>query len=456
MVFYKDDSELLNNAAIKETPAGLEIINKQLFREKNIDCIVATIVLTESSYLKKLCYWVVYNAGLAFGVVPASISGLYSAMGDGKASGFTIPAINIRTLTYDLARAAFKSAIKINAGAFIFEIAKSEIDYTNQRPLEYISMVILAAIKEGYQGPIFLQSDHFQINAGNYLKDSKGEVAAIKEIISESISSGFYNVDIDTSTLVDLSKPNIDNQQELNFQLCAQITKYIRSIQPKDIEISIGGEIGEVGGKNSTPEELEAFMKGYLNAIGKLRGISKISIQTGTSHGGVVLPDGTIAKVKLDFETLKKLSQIARKTYGLSGCVQQGASTLPNEAFHNFPEVGCSEIHLATQFQNIVYDYMPIPLKEKIYEWLHKNYVNEKESDQTDGQFIYKTRKNALGAFKKEIFSLSQDFKNKIVKVMEEEFDFLFDQLKIKNTKPVVEKYVKEVITEKQKSDFLK
>jgi hypothetical protein len=100
------------------------------------------------------------------------------------------------------------------------------------------------------------------------------------------------------------------------------------------VTISIGGEIGEVGTENSTPEELRAFMDGFnrvLQAAGAGdAGLSKISVQSGTSHGGVVLADGSIADVALDLETLRILGEIARDEYGLSGAVQHGASTLPD------------------------------------------------------------------------------------------------------------------------------
>ena len=93
-------------------------------------------------------------------------------------------------------------------------------------------------------------------------------------------------------------------------------SSYIRSLQPKGIDVSIGGEIGEVGGHNSTEEELRAYMDGYHEELSSktanFTGLSKISIQTGTSHGGVVLPDGSIAKVNLDFGILLKLSRVAR------------------------------------------------------------------------------------------------------------------------------------------------
>ncbi|UCG35321.1 MAG: class II fructose-bisphosphate aldolase [Candidatus Omnitrophota bacterium] len=453
---YHNETELLNNNVITVEGGKIKIKDLQTFRAKTIDDIADTIILGESAHVKRLCYWVTYEAALGLGIIPTSIQELYEARGKGEIKGFTVPAMNIRTLTYDIGRAVFRSAKKINAGAFIFEIAKSEIGYTDQRPLEYASILLLAAMKAGFQGPVFFQGDHFQVKATNYLKDKDKEINPLKELIKEAIEAGFYNIDIDSSTLVDLDKPTIDEQQKLNYGVCALFTKFIRRLQPKGIEVSVGGEIGEVGGKNSTPEEFHAFMKGYRNEVGELKGISKMSIQTGTSHGGVVLPDGTIAKVKIDFDTLKSLSEIGTTEYKLSGCVQHGASTLPNEAFHRFPEVECSEIHLATQFQNIVYDYLPISLKEKIYDWLHQNCADEKKPEQTDDQFIYKTRKKALGPFKKEIHSLTKDMREKISSVLEKEFDFLFSQLNIKDTAEIIKKYVKPVAVQKSKDEFLK
>ncbi len=453
---YQDENALFDGIILAEENDKVIIKDAVAFRESVIDNLVDTMILSENAHMRKTCYWVTYNACRQFNVYFSSIQGLYEAMGKKEVKGFTVPAMNIRTLTFDLAKTIFRSASRINAAAFIFEIAKSEISYTGQRPIEYSSIIALAAIKENYQGPIFIQGDHFQVKATSYLKNKESEITPLKELIKEAIESFFYNIDIDTSTLVDLSKQTLDEQQGLNYQVCSEITKHIRNLQPEGIEVSIGGEIGEVGGKNSTPEELNAFMSGYLKEVTDCKGISKISIQTGTSHGGVVLPDGSIAKVSIDFDTLKNLSEISREKYLMAGAVQHGASTLPNEAFHRFSEIECAEIHLATQFQNMVYDHLPLPLKEKIYTWLHENAAAEKKPDWTDDQFIYKTRKKALGPFKKEIHSLPKEIKNNISGFLEKEFSFLFDQLKIKDTKEVVNKFIKPVFIEKSKSYFLK
>jgi len=452
---YKNETELLNNEALTENDGVLTIKDADTLRQKTVDSLIDTMLISDNPHLKRLCYWAAYSCATTLGIIPSSILQLYEAMGKGEVSGFTVPAMNIRTLTYDLARAVFRAAKKINAGAFIFEIAKSEIGYTDQRPLEYSSVIMLAAIKEDYRGPIFIQGDHFQIKAANFLKDRDKELLPLQELIEEAIEAHFYNIDIDTSTLVDLSHSSLDEQQKLNYEICAFLTKHIRKLQPKGIEISIGGEIGEVGGKNSTPDELKAFMSGYQKLVSPQKGISKISIQTGTSHGGVVLPDGSIAEVSIDFETLQKLSEIAKKEYGMAGAVQHGASTLPNEAFHRFPEVSCAEIHLATQFQNIVYDYLPLPLKEKIYAWLHKECAGEKKGKWTDDQFIYKTRKKALGPFKKELHSLPLENRKRIAEALEKEFSFLFDKLNIKDTFKAIQTHVQTAIVPKTKEDFL-
>src|SRR5437660_8442033 len=258
-----------------------------------------------------------------------------------------------------------------------------------------------AALREGFTGPLFVQGDHVQVNAKKYAADAGAELTALRALIEERLHAGFYNIDVDTSTLVDLSKPNLEEQQRTNYERAAELTQFIRERQPDGVTVSVGAEIGEVGGKNSDVHELRAFMEGYnrtLEQIGTTPGISKISVQTGTSHGGVVLPDGSIAKVQLDLEALKALSQDARAKYGLGGAVQHGASTLPPEAFSKFPECEALEIHLATNFQTIVMDHpaLPTDLRRDVNEWVKREAQEEWKKGDREEQFRYKSRQQAL------------------------------------------------------------
>jgi len=425
-------------------------------RPLDMDHLVLELALADNMGEKKRLAKKITDIAYKKRIFLSSINEFYLARGRGEIQPvFTVPAINLRTLTYDLAKAIFRVAGKNNAGAFIFEIAKSEMAYTNQPAVEYTAACLAAAVKEGWSGPVFVQGDHFQVNAKSFKENSEKEIDGIKALIVHAIEAGFYNIDIDSSTLVDLSRPKVKKQQELNYEVCARLTNFIRQNQPRGIEVSVGGEIGEVGHQNSTPEDLKAFMEGYKERLRKGRcGISKISVQTGTSHGGVVLPDGTIAKVKLDFDTLKTLSKMAREEYGLAGAVQHGASTLPAEAFGKFPEVGTAEVHLATEFQNMVYEsgHFPKELKARIYEWIRTTQSAEKKADQTEEQFIYSARKKALGPFKKDIMGLPVETRDAIAKEVEAKFEFLFEKLNAGNTKDLVSKLVtlKRVITRKR------
>ncbi|MEO5567123.1 MAG: class II fructose-bisphosphate aldolase, partial [Gemmatimonadaceae bacterium] len=237
--------------------------------------------------------WMIWEIGQAVGVRAASIHDLYMARGRGDISGFTVPAINVRGMSYDTARSIFRTANTLQAGAFILEIARSEIAYTEQRPAEYVAVMLAAALREGFRGPVFVQGDHFQVNAKKYAGDPIAEVDAVKALAREAIPAGFYNIDVDTSTLVDLSKPNHLEQQRLNYEVGVELVKTVRELEPKNVHISVGGEIGEVGTENSTVEELRAYMDGFNATLPRgVVGLSKISVQSGTSHGGVVLSDG--------------------------------------------------------------------------------------------------------------------------------------------------------------------
>jgi len=417
----KDD--LLNK--LKETPEEIDkILYKAVFENKKL-----FIPLQES--LKQLGY-------KGYSIYP-----LYREFSK-KFLGFSVPAINIRGMTYDVARTIFRVAKKLKVGALIFEIAKSEMGYTKQSPLEYATVVLSAGFREKFEGPIFIQGDHFQFNRKSYFADADREKSNIKNLIKEAISAQFYNIDIDASTLVVLEKESLEEQQKHNYEVTAEMAEFVRSIEPEGITVNLGGEIGEIGGHNSTPEELRVFMKGFNRVFKREVGISKISVQTGTSHGGVVLPDGKVATINLDFNTLKTLSKIAREEFGLAGAVQHGASTLPEDYFNLFPECECVEVHLATGFQNFIYDHPALPqeFREKIYSYLKTSLKNEWKEDMTEAQFIYKTRKKGFGVFKKDWWDLSSEIKEKILSDMEGLFEKIFRALNVVNTSDLVKSKV--------------
>ncbi len=453
---------LADEQAIKSAISGaigvsgdqVEILDADRLRDGVIDQLVYTAVFGEDAP-RDLARWLIRSAAPKLGAFPASINDLYLAAGQGAYQNATAPAINVRGMTYDKAQAIFRAAHVNDVGIVLFEIARSEMGYTWQRPAEYSASVLAAAIKAGWQGPVFIQGDHFQASRKNYGENPEKEITAVRELTQEGIEAGFYNIDIDASTLVDINEPDLVKQQEKNYRHTAELTAFIRSIEPEGITVSVGGEIGEVGKTNSTVADLDAFMGGYVPAMeqlskeaGKpLTGISKISVQTGTSHGGVVLPDGTIADAAVDFDTLAALSEAARTRYGLGGAVQHGASTLPESAFGKFAQANAIEVHLATAFQSLLLDssHFPDDIRQRMHAWLAENRASERKEGETDAQFYYKTRKRVFGPFKRELWDLPESTRGALMAELEASYGNIMRLLGVGGTKGLVAQHVKPV-----------
>ncbi len=351
----------------------------------------------------------VKNKALKKGIFLASIAPLYKEVAKGNITDFSVPAFNIRALTFDTACCIFKSAKKLKAGAFILEIASSEMEYTKQSPEEFTLCVLGAAIKEKYKGQIFLQGDHFKPS---------------QDLILKSLKAGFYNFDIDCADL--LIEENI---KQTNYFI-----DFIKKNQPQGIDVAIGGEVSSIGGEETTPGQLEDFLK-------KVHGLTKVSCQTGTRHGGKVLASGLVASVDIDFENIKQLGRIT-KQYGVAGVVQHGASTLKESHFTELKKVGVLEIHLSTLFMDIILDsrYFSKDLKEKMYSWVEQNFTEERKGFESETQFIKVMRKKSIGIFKRETWQMPKNNIKGISKELEEKFVFFFKVFGVINTQDLVRK----------------
>jgi fructose/tagatose bisphosphate aldolase len=425
---------------------GLVIDDAARLRGDGIRDLAWTAAFATDDAAAEAARWIVWEASQALGARSASIQELYLARARGEVSGFTVPAINLRAQTFDMSRIIFEAAALADCAAVILELARSEQTYTHQRPMDYATSVLAGAIAAGWRGPVFLQGDHYQFNAKKYASDPEGMTEEIRRACRLAIDAGYRNIDIDSSTLVDLSFDSVDQQQRHNYQRAAELTALIRSLEADGVTISVGGEIGEVGKSNSTEEELRAYLDGYHRELDRLApgaaGVSKISVQTGTTHGGIPLPGGGVAQVKLDFDVLRRLGEVGRREYGIAGCVQHGASTLPDELFHQFPAAETAEIHLATGFQNTLYEHPAFPrsLHQKIEAWCFDQCADERTKDQTDEQFVYSTRKKAIGPFKRELWDLGT--KDEILEAQRSKVAFLLKELQVTGSRAMVDRYV--------------
>lgn len=449
-----DDIAVAASGILRIEDDGVEVLDADAMRAGLIDRLAWTAVFgTDEPRIE--ARWLIRHIANATGAWSASIHDLYMAAGQDAYSHVTTPAINVRGMAYDLARTVFQAARETASKQVIFELARSEMGYTSQRPGEYASVVLAAAVREAWEGPVFIQGDHFQASLSAWAKDAQAELEAVRNLTVEAIQAGYGNIDIDASTLVDLSLPTLSEQQRANYVNTAELTQTIRAIEPEGVTISIGGEIGEVGKTNSTIEDLDAFMEGYTRELARrsaesgkeLVGMSKISVQTGTSHGGVVLADGSIQEVSVDFDTLAALSAASKAKYRIGGAVQHGASTLPETAFGKFAAANAIEVHLATAFQSAIYDspYFPPDLLARMYAYLDERHADERKDGQTDAQFYYNARKRALGPFKRDLWLLPDDVKAGILGDLRQRFVLIMNELGVAGRGDLVDRYVTRV-----------
>ena len=79
-----------------------------------------------------------------------------------------------------------------------------------------------------------------------------------------------------------------------------------------------------------------------------------------------------MARPTIDFDAIRRLSEIGQKSYKLGGVVQHGASTLPVEDFGQLVLNGTLEVHLATAFMTSMYEHLPVDLQYQIHNWLNE------------------------------------------------------------------------------------
>ena len=416
------------------TLSPLTITNQEAFISLGIDQLVYTAQFAPEE-VQKRAQELIRDLSVLSHCPSSSTSALYSHRLAQHLS-FTTPAFNIRTLTYDLARCLFRLMKQTHTSSVIFELSKSERGYTAQTFPQFTSSILAAAIKEEYRGPVFMQADHTQVDLENFKKDTVGELNHLKSLIKEAIGAGMRNIDIDASTLVDLSKPTILEQQKDNIIITSELINSARMHENPDHPLTIGGEVGHIGEKNTTSEEVEVFLSEVKKRLEK-DGMQKLSIQTGTTHGGFVSKEGKVQDMGVDFSLLKDIASLV-PSYALLGVVQHGASTLPLSLFSSFPTSRTLEIHLSTQMQNILFETLPQEVVEKLEAWTLEKHPHT-DQELSEKQHLYKTRKFSLGEHKQILWELSPEEKEAFLTNASDYFSSLFESLQIHNTKEITD-----------------
>ncbi|MCO5173714.1 MAG: class II fructose-bisphosphate aldolase [Trueperaceae bacterium] len=285
------------------------------------------------------------------GVAPAPVGTVYRALAEGRIAPLTVPAFNVRGLTFDVVSAIYRRATEQDAAGVMFELAPSEAAVADQSFAQYAALVCAAAAVTGYRGPVLVQGDHFSV-------EEAADAVRVESLARDALASGFLQIDLDAAALAE-EGASAAARQGRNAAVTAGLMARLAPHAPAGT--IFGGEVGEIGGANTTPEELDVFVDLVRRHAGAAAGLfGKVSVQTGTRHGGVTDAAGRKARMPLDTGLARELADVARAK-GLPGIVQHGASTLQRDQFAALPGCGVVEVHLATNLQDLVFDSPAFP-----------------------------------------------------------------------------------------------
>ena len=371
----------------------LVIDDEAAFRATAIRDLAWTAAFSDDEATTSAAQWLVWEASQELGAHSASIQELYMARGRGEVGGFTVPAINLRAQTFDMARTIFETADERSTSARSSSRSPAASRPTRSSgPIDFVDERPRRGIAAGWRGPVFLQGDHYQFNAKKYAADPEAMTEEIRRACRLAVEAGYRQHRHRLARRWSTSrKPTVDEQQRENYVRAAELTALIRELETDGVTVSVGGEIGEVGQQNSTVEELRAYLDGYRRELDARAapgavGVSKVSVQTGTSHGGVPLPGGGVAEVKLDFEVAPRARRGrplvrpgGRRPARRLDAARRAVPPLPGGRDGGDPPRDRASRTRCTSTR---------PSRESLHReieaWCHANAADERKPDQTD------------------------------------------------------------------------
>ena len=446
---YKDlNSQQEVESLVKESCAvgfdGINSINdQQKLQDDTIKSLAYNASVSENPEVKKASIFWINKIADFLKIESASNSEYYQKKANGDDQFFTVPAVKSRMVTFHTVRSAVRSADKLNIPHLILELALSEVGYTGQQKDEYSALCKAAYISLGLKNrKVYVQADHYQLDPKKYAIDKDAEMQRIKDAITKAIENGVYNIDLDSSKFetADPNKSDRENQGE-NARLTVELLHFIRSYEKsKNIpSVSVGGEVGEVGGENTKYPQVNAYLDMVSEHMTNLgagheRGLDKISINVGSAHGGVLGPDGQpLDVVPLDFTAHHDLFMFGKDPMNPGRhvlAVQHGASTLPKRYFSLFPAMHVAEVHLATGFQNVIWEVLEkhdSVLYEKMKTMTFDKFGDKIAGHKTEAIGFMKERKRVTEFVKKEL--LMSGAVEEIEKALDNEFTAIFHSL---------------------------
>ncbi len=320
-----------------------------------------------------------------------------------------ILAVNARILP-GVAKGVFRAAKDLDAPV-IMELARTEcnqhIGYTGLRPSTFSKGLFEVNEEVGHDAWV-LHADHIGVKTG-----TPDDIADIKELISEQISSGYSSFAIDASHLFDFDGANVREELAPNIEATKVLATFIKeNMGAKEFGLEVEvGEIGRTDGDGmvlTTPEEAVTFIGALKEADIEPQ---LLAISNGSTHGNVFDADGNpIVQVTIDIDRTVDVATSLRDNGHDVRIAQHGITGTPLDMIETkFPRGHILKGNVATLYQNIVFDALKEhhpSLWQEMFDWVLSTKPME---GKRDIEVFGKNGKYATQQFFDAIYAMSDD-----------------------------------------------
>ncbi|MCX5677728.1 MAG: hypothetical protein NTY76_01285, partial [Candidatus Omnitrophica bacterium] len=202
--------ELLNRIdnTTQVTKDSVVVTNHGRFVERTVDYLALTAGLSGDSDTRAAAQTLLDELAASFNFKFGSSSDLNMFAGEGKEKNLyyatIIPVFNGTTAMYDKLRDSFKAVKESQKEAIMLELAMSKTRASREELSIFTASIIAAAIREGYEGLIFVQGDHYQVSGeGLVERELRGVAGPLRQAI---LDAGGASIDIDTGIYPKLLK----------------------------------------------------------------------------------------------------------------------------------------------------------------------------------------------------------------------------------------------------------
>ncbi len=399
-----------------------------------VDRLIYNAVFHHDTQIKGTSRWLIKAIAQEKQIFPASIKGLYAFLETEKKPKMTIPVVRFPGLSYPIARAVIRAAQRNHASAFIFEIEKSQDLRFSQTPGEFVCIILASAIREGFTGPVFIQTNHFQIDPEQYDQDPSGEKNRLLNLIEESIRAGSYNLWLDGASMELTRGSKKKDTLKPQAHLLAELTHRVHTLEPPGIDICIGAKLGSGKDPTDYQGELQKFMKQYEDALHQInqfaKKVCKISFLSEIKAPIKGNKPGFSSKQKKN--KTKEAFKLAQEKYHLMVGLDLDIPGFSQEHIKKTYGMESAEIQFPLHCMNLFLQHREFPaaLKEELMGSF-PNLFSKSQDASRDSQ-------SAFERYKEGFWTLPPSIHEEVGTAIEKEASSMFTAFRVNNTEEIV------------------